>query len=221
MSFYFSTKGTDYSFRAGQHAKFMLLNPPFTDEGGNSRTFSFASSPTHKDFIMIATRMRDTAFKNSLAEIPIGTRLQVLPATGFFLLPPQEKPVVFLAGGIGIAPFRSMTEYATESELSHKIYLFYSNKTVSLAAFLADFEKWQDENPSLTVVPTVTEETLVDWKGEKGRISGELVKKYLSNIQEPSYYIAGPDKFVVAVYQMLEGLGVGQEKIKTEEFTGY
>lgn len=223
MAFWFDTKEADFNFRAGQHAGFRLVDPPYTDDEGNSRTMSFASSPHHKDFVMIATRMRDTAFKNSLKEVPLETKVEVSMPAGFFTLPPSTSlPVVFLAGGIGITPFRSMVEFATFEKLSQKIYLFYSNRAVELTAFLNDFEEWADENQNFKFAPTITqEEGVSDWKYEKGRINKNMLSKFIPILTEPIYYIAGPDSFVVGTYEMLVGAGVSQERIKTEEFTGY
>lgn len=223
MAFWLNTKGTGFSFKAGQHAGFRLINPPFTDDEGNNRIFSFASSPHQKDFVMIATRMRNTAFKNSLKEIPLGTKIEVSEAVGFFTLPPTtSSPIAFLAGGIGITPFRSMVEFAAYKKLPQEIYLFYSNRTRALAAFLSDFEEWAGENPNFKFVPTITQdEGTSDWKYEKGRINKNMLLKSIPNLAEPIYYIAGPDSFVVGTYEMLVGAGVSGERIKTEEFTGY
>ena len=222
MAFWFDTKGTDFSFKAGQHAGFRLITSPFTDDAGNSRTLSFASSGHHKDFVMIAPRMRNSAFKNSLKEIPLGTKVEVSGPTGFFTLPQEpSSPVVFLAGGIGITPFRSMIEFATHERLAQKIYLFYSNRTFGLAAFLSDFEKWKEGNSNFKFVPTITEVEASGWEYERGRISKEMLVKYIDDLSTPIYYIAGPDSFVVGMYEMLVGAGVSGERIRTEEFTGY
>ena len=75
MAFWFDTLGTGYTFRAGQNADFILIDPPETDGDGNARTFSFASSPNVKDSLVVAMWMRKTAFKNSLRAIPLGVAI--------------------------------------------------------------------------------------------------------------------------------------------------
>ena len=140
MAFWFSTEGGsvpagrhgvsggDFNFIAGQAVDITLINPPHTDAEGDTRTFSIATSPNHRELLVIATRMRDTAFKNSLKEMPLGTNVRMTEATGDFTLQKNtKKPAVMLAGGIGITPFKSMVEWATEEKLPHKITLLYCN----------------------------------------------------------------------------------------------
>jgi ferredoxin-NADP reductase len=105
MAFRFDIAGTGYTFKAGQNAAFTLLDPPETDTDGNTRTLSFASSPNDLSSLMIAMRMRRSAFKNSLRVLPIGSKLRVSSAIGSFKLHTDgSKPAVFLVGGIGIIP---------------------------------------------------------------------------------------------------------------------
>jgi ferredoxin-NADP reductase len=222
MAFYFDTTGTDFKYKAGQHSVFTEINPPETDEEGSTRTFTICSSPHHKDSIMIASRMRETAFKHSLKEMPLGTKVKVFKALGTFTLPEDaSKPVVFLAGGIGVTPFHSMIEWATHEKLPHRITLFYSNKEPEETAFLKEFEAWMRQNPNLKVVFTVTRSEDPNWKYERGRIDKALLEKHIKDLKEPLYYVAGPPGMVEAMAQMLKDAGVPEERIKTEEFTGY
>src|SRR5215469_1503641 len=101
MAFHFA-KPPDFQFRAGQSIDITLLDPPETDAEGNIRTFTIASAPFDAD-LMIATRMRDTAFKRVLRKAPPGLSVKLEGPSGDFVLPRKsEKPAVFLAGGIGI-----------------------------------------------------------------------------------------------------------------------
>src|SRR5437870_13741879 len=72
MAFWFDSSGSDFTFKPGQNADFILLNPSETDAEGNARTFSFCSSPNEKGTITVATRMRPTAFKKCLKVLQIG-----------------------------------------------------------------------------------------------------------------------------------------------------
>ena len=149
MAFWFDTSGSGFAFEAGQNADFTLIDPPKTDAEGNVRTFSFASSPHHRDFFMIATRMRPTAFKDSLRSVPLGTKLKVEGPNGNMVLHEDpSKPAVLFAAGIGITPFRGMLEWATERKLAHRFVLFYSNRTPALTAFLEDLETWSKRTPT-------------------------------------------------------------------------
>ena len=111
MAFHFA-KPADFQFRAGQSIDLTLLNPPETDAEGNSRAFSIASAPFDND-LMIATRMRDTAFKRVLRKASPGLQVKIDgPGGSFVLHRKSEKPAVFLAGGIGITPFLSIIRQA-------------------------------------------------------------------------------------------------------------
>ena len=136
MAFWFDTSGTDFSFKPGQYANFSFVEPLSPNIDDSSHVFSLASSPHHKDTVMIVLRMRDSAFKDALKKIPLGTKLKVSRPLGKFLLHEDSaQPAVFLAGGIGITPFLSMVEWHTEHQSPHKIQLFYSNRSPASTAF--------------------------------------------------------------------------------------
>ena len=121
MAFHFA-KPADFEFRPGQSMDVTLLNPPETDAEGNSRTFSIASAPFDND-LMIATRMRDTAFKRVLRKAAPGLQVKIDGPSGSFVLHRKsEKPAVFLAGGIGITPFVSIIRQAGHDKSPHHVY---------------------------------------------------------------------------------------------------
>jgi Na+-transporting NADH:ubiquinone oxidoreductase subunit NqrF len=101
------------------NADFTLTNPPQTDAEGNTRSFSLACAPFEDDLI-ITTRMRDTAFKHSLKLIDLGTELDLEAPWGELTLHKDTSiPAVFLTGGIGITPVRSIVLQATHDKLAH------------------------------------------------------------------------------------------------------
>lgn len=221
MAFWFDTTGTDFTFEAGQNADYLLIDPPQTDAEGNMRTFSFASSPTHKDAYMITTRMRDTAFKNVLKTMPLGTKVKVVAPLGNMTLhKDSSKPAVFLAGGIGITPFRSMIEWATVTKQPHPITLFYANRNRAAIAFFDDLKTWAKKNAQFTFVPTI-DATEPGWTDEVGHIDAAMIKKHVPDFLKPIYYLAGPPAMVTAMRTMLIDGGVSKDNIKLESFTGY
>jgi ferredoxin-NADP reductase len=222
MAFWFETSGSDFTFEAGQNADFALIDPSRTDAEGNTRTFSFASSPHRRDSFMVATRMRPTAFKENLRSLPLGTRLRVEGPNGNMVLHDDpRRPAVLLAAGIGITPFRSMLEWATEQKLAHRFILFYSNRTRALTAFLDDLEAWSKRNPNIELVPTVTDSKEPNWPYETGRVDEAMLARHVPYLKEPVYYLAGPPGMVEALKALLLKRGISRDSVRFETFTGY
>ncbi len=215
------TRPADFAFKSGQNADYTLLNIPQEklDAEGVTRTFSFANAPSEED-ILIATRMRDTAFKNILKDLPDGTEIQMDGPYGNMTLQANvARPAVMLAGGIGITPFRSMAVEAAAQNLPHKIFLFYSNRGPKDAAFLEELKALEDKNPNFKLIATMTDDPA--WPEEKGYITKEMIGRYVADILSPIYYLAGPPAMTGAMHKMLNGFGVSDDDIKMEEFAGY
>ena len=222
MAFWFDTNGAHYEFRAGQHADFAFWQPLANCEGDNSRTFSLANSPHDTRFAMIALRMRETPFKVSLKTAALGSKFKVSRPRGSFTLHKDStRPAVFLAGGIGITPIRSIIHWATQERLPHKLYLFYSNRSLEDAAFLEDLEGLATQNRSFTLIPTVIRSKSPSWPYENGPIDLNLLRRYLRGLNGPVYYVAGPSRMVTAMTALLQSSGVSDDDIKTEEFGDY
>jgi ferredoxin-NADP reductase len=222
MAFWFEPDDGCFEFRPGQHVDLVFAQPQQGCENDNFRTFSLANSPQEKQSIMIATRMRKTIFKNALQTAALGTKFVVSRARGSFTLHKDaSRPAVFLAGGIGIAPIRSILQHAAQQRLEHKAYLFYSNRAVDDAAFLEELESLGARNRHFIFVPTLTGRRTLAWPYEKGYINHEMLKRYLFGLKGPVYYIAGPSGMVTAMTSLLSSAGVSEDDMKTEEFGDY
>jgi len=221
-AFYFE-KPEEFEFEAGQFFNFTLLSPGETDLEGNTRALSIASAP-HERNLMVAMRLRTTAFKRTLNSLPLGSELLLQGPFGWMTLPRNStRPAVLLAGGIGITPFRSLIWNAAESLSPRKILLFYSVRVPEEAAFLEELQEMEQFNRRYKLICTVTqpERTRTLWRGETGRISIQLLSKWIPDLSVPIYYIAGPPAMVNGVRQILIGAGVADEDIRAEEFYGY
>ena len=222
MAFHFE-KPAGFDFQGGQSVDMTLLNPPETDEEGNIRTFSIVSAPFESELVF-ATRMRDTAFKRSLKKIPLGTELKIDGPMGSFTLHKNsKKPAAFLAGGIGITPFMSVVAQAAHDRLPHQLYLFYSNHRPEDAPFLDFLRRLEKDNASFHFIPTMTEmeKSKRPWEGERGFIDRAMLIKYLTDLNGPIYYLAGPPPMVAAMRKLLIDTKVDEDDIRTEEFAGY
>jgi ferredoxin-NADP reductase len=171
IAFWFS-EPSGFRHQAGQSLLMRLINAPETDREGDARTFTIASAP-HEAELMIATRMRDTAFKRFLRAAPVGTVFRVDgPAGEMVLHEDASRPAVFLAGGIGITPFRAIAQSAANERLPHRLYLFYSNRRPEDIAFLAELQCIERLNPNYRLIATMVEpeKSAQRWVGETGFI---------------------------------------------------
>lgn len=221
MAFYFK-KPEGFEHRAGNTIDLTLIDPPETDGEGNTRTFSVAAAPA-EEYLMIATRMRDTAFKRSIGKMETGTEVSIDGPFGSFVLHHNAiKTAVLLAGGIGITPFRSISVQAAHEKLPHKIYLFYSNRRPEDAPFLKELQGLESKNPNFKLIATMTEmdKSEQPWEGPTGYITGDMIKE-VPDYQNAIYYIAGPPAMVAGMFKVLKDLAIDPDNIKTDEFAGY
>ena len=222
MAFYFA-KPAGFHHRAGQSLVMTLVNPAETDSMGDTRTFTIASAP-HEPELMIATRMRDTAFKRAMKAAPVGTAVAIDGPSGEMTLHDDaSRPAVFLAGGIGITPFLSMARHAAYRGLPHRLYLFYSNRRPEDAAFLAELQDMEWSNPKFRLIGTMVEpeKSLDCWWGETGFIRRDMLERHLPDLTSPIYYFAGPPAMTMAMRKMLEEIGIREQAMRYEEFYGY
>ena len=226
-------KKTPLNYTAGQFA-FFDIGGVYNDPKGPIRHFTISSSPT-ENFIMFSTRIRDSPYKKRLSTLEEGNKVKVRGPEGQFVLHQDySKPAVFLSGGIGVTPFRSMIKYATDKQLPLQIVMFDSNRNRDNILFKREFDNWAKNNNNLKLIYTISEDhgrqeqqsssTASDWKGEYGRIDKAMILKYLDTnmLNNSIFYICGPPSMLQAMQSLLQdNLEIPRERIKVEEFTGY
>jgi ferredoxin-NADP reductase/nitrite reductase/ring-hydroxylating ferredoxin subunit len=246
VSFKFSKDNDDQinnktlNYNAGQFA-FFDIGQVYNDPKGPIRHFTISSSPT-ENFIMLTTRIRDSPYKKRLSTLEKGAKVSFRGPEGQFVLHQDySKYTVFISGGIGVTPFRSMIKYATDMQLPLPIIMFDSNRDRNNILFKKEFDDWASINKNLKIIYTISEKeeaeeeqqqhneqsplsTANDWKGEYGRIDKAMILKYVdTNVLNNSiFYICGPPNMLKAMQTLLqEDLEIPKERIKVEEFTGY
>lgn len=211
----------DFAFKAGQFADFTLIDPPETDEEGNTRAFSFVYAPKENELVT-TTRIRDSAFKRVLRDLKEGDEVSFDgPHGGFTLHKTESTPAVFVIGGIGITPVRSMIVQALKEGTDHQITLLFSNKTPKDAPFLEEFEQLAKQHDNFTFVPVMTRSSEEEWSGERGHIDADMLKRHVKDIASPIYYLSGPADMVQSMQEMLVEAGANEDNIRMEEFSGY
>jgi ferredoxin-NADP reductase len=211
----------DYpAYRPGAYFWVELPDRGHEDEKGLRRHISLVTSPTERPLVGLATRLRDSAFKRTLAELQVGDEVEVEEPKGSFLLPEETNvPYVFVAGGIGITVFRSMLRYIGDSGLPYRVTLVYSNRDRESAAFLDELLELEREVPGFHLILTMTDEEA--WEGETRRIDAAMLHDHLGDLAAYRFLVAGPPAMAEAVEESLREAGVPDEKVAADRFSGY
>jgi len=208
------------AYRAGNYFWVELPDRGHQDERGLRRHISLVTSPTEEGVVGLATRLRDSAFKRTLAELTVGDEVEVEEPKGRFVLPEAtDEPYVFLAGGIGITVFRSMLRYVADKELPYRITLVYSNRDPQSAAFLDELQALQATLPEFQLVLTMTDDER--WEGERRHIDPYMLRDHLGDLAGYRFLVAGPPAMAESVSEQLVAAGVAEERVLTDKFSGY
>ena len=222
MAFRFE-KPDGFKFKPGQ-AIDVILTQGLPSETSNARhTFSLVNAP-FQDELVIATRMRDSAFKRALKALPIGSPVNLEGPFGSLTLhSDRARPAILIAGGIGITPFISILRQATKERLPQRLRLLYSNRRPEDAAFLSELQQLERQNENFRLVATMTElsKSGRPWNGKTGLINEELVKSIVADLPAPIYYVVGPPGMVETMRVVLSRAGAAEDDVRTEEFYGY
>jgi glycine betaine catabolism B len=208
-----------FSFEAGQYLKYTLPHPE-PDSRGVSRFFTIASAPT-EDLVMLTTRLSTpgSSFKQMLQQLETGAVIEAAGPFGRFVYSDHETPAVFIAGGIGITPFRSILMDLASRAPQTDVTLLYANDTpdIPFRGLLDDLAR---EQPSLKVAYTVSHPD-ADWRGPVGRINERFIREHTPLTREPLFYVSGPKALVTAMTETLQASGVVAGRIKQDFFPGY
>lgn len=219
-TFFFKRRGVRYNFQPGQYNR-IFLEIKYPDERGTNRYFTISSSPLDKEYLTITTRIIKSSFKKSLLRLKPGTVVRFFGPIGTFLLNEDlSKEKVFLAGGIGVTPFRSTMNYFSKKRSHPRIILIASFKNMEEMVFYEDLNKLVEKDKNLKVIYTLTRPEKV-WSGEKGRISSNLILKYIGRTKNKKFFIVGPPQMVRDIGKTLENMGIPVKNIFREDFTGY
>ena len=217
-SFQFQPEGP-LSFEAGQYLRYTLDHPE-PDNRGVSRFFTIASAPS-EPFVMLTTRFSTpgSSFKRALRTLEVGAAIEAAGPYGRFTYADREMPAVFVAGGIGITPFRSILADLASRPLQSDITLLYANNTPDIP-FRQFFDDQAAEQPRLKIAYTIGQPN-PEWHGSVGRIDEAFFREHAPLSSMPAFYVSGPKAMVEAMEVTLHTIGIADEKIKKDYFPGY
>jgi ferredoxin-NADP reductase len=215
--------GTNLRFRPGQYLEWTLRHS-CPDSRGNRRYFTIASSAGERE-VRLGVKFYPGAssFKRALLAMRPGDEIVASQLAGEFVLPAgKRQKLVFMAGGIGITPFRSMIRSLLDHGEKRPITVLYSNKTAQEIVY-ADVLEEARKQLGIKTVYTLTDANHVppDWQGGTGRIDAEMIAKAVPDYRERTFYLSGPRTLVVGFEEALTNMGIPKRRIKTDFFPGF
>jgi ferredoxin-NADP reductase/Na+-transporting NADH:ubiquinone oxidoreductase subunit NqrB len=206
------TPNQKLKFSAGQYLEWTLAHKN-VDARGNRRFFTVASSPTESNIELGISTAGDklSSFKRALLSLEVGQELYAGQLSGDFTLPKdQNQKLVFIAGGIGITPFRSMVKYLLDTNQKRDIILLYTCSHQDDFAYLELFTQAAKAGVKLVKIAT----------SEQGHLTEVLIKKEVADYPDRRYYLSGSNAMVVSYENLLENLGIPRANIVTDYFPG-
>ena len=206
------------NFKAGQYLEWTLDRPGF-DSRGNRRYFTISSSPTEQNIAMgIKFYPKPSVFKQNLLKMKRGDVIMASQLAGEFVLPrDKKKKLVFIAGGIGVTPFRSMIKYLADKGERRDIVLFYSNRAAADVVYEEVFQEAANKVGIQTVF-AITDPTSA---GYSGAINRKMIASEAPDFVDRYFYISGPHAMVVGFQETLKNMGVPASHVKTDFFPGF
>lgn len=212
-----------FAYEPGQFMEWTLShkNP---DNRGNRRYFSILTSP-EEDILAIAVKFYTppSSYKKVLLNLEPDNEIIASELGGDFTLPKNKSlKLCFIAGGIGIAPFRSMIKHMIETGDEIPVTLLYSNKTIYDIAFRELFEE-AEKSIGLKMFYALSDIKSIPpgWPGLSGIIDNKTILKTTPDYMERVFYISGPPSMVNALRTTLKKMGVNGKNIKADYFPGY
>ena len=203
--------------RAGQHVDVRL-----TAEDGYQaeRSYSIASAPEDMQLVLTVERLEDGEVSAYLTdELRLGDELELRgPIGGYFVWESsQGGPLLMVAGGSGVVPFRAMLRHWAAHGREVPARLLYSSRTLEDVIYRNEFDRLAEEGAEVEL--TLTRQWPPDWQGHRGRVDRDLLAEVAWPPQrEPLIYVCGPTAFVEAAAEALVAAAHEPGRIKTERF---
>jgi len=198
-------------WKPGQYLHYVLHHEP-TDDRGSDRWFTNAAAP-FENHVRITTRHttdKGSSFKKKLFSLVEGKKIEMSVVEGDFVVEDPDQEYVFIAGGIGITPFRSILTQLDHDKKPINVTLLYSNRDQNIV-YKEELEEIAKNNPNFKIHYVFSPE----------HIDEEKIKSVIPDVQKPLFYISGPEPMVDALGEALKKLGIPEDHLKQDWFPGY
>jgi ferredoxin-NADP reductase len=199
------------AWKAGQFLHYVLNHAP-TDDRGSDRWFTIASAP-YERHVMLTTRFasnQGSTFKKALRALKPGDSIEVSDLDGDFIVSDSRKPYIFIAGGIGITPFRAILKESAHAGKPLRATLLYANRD-KVAAYKKELDAMAQRNPNFKI----------HYLFSPQRVDEQTIRELVPDLKTPLFYVSGPEPMVESVGKMLQQIGIPQKRIKQDWFPGY
>ncbi|MBI4039206.1 FAD-dependent oxidoreductase [Candidatus Daviesbacteria bacterium] len=210
-----SENGRIFDFLPGQ---FAMLGLPYQGQVVK-RAYSISNWPAAKDYLEFTIRVTGQ-FSQALSQKKPGDQVLVQGPYGLFIFDKNiVKKAVFLAGGVGIAPEKSMIEYIKDQKLQIPVWLFYANRSPDEVAYFEELSQMTKNYPWFKTILAVDNPD-DNWQQAVGFVNQDLMEEHFNNWLDSTFFVCGPPAFVEATTQIIKQKGVDPKNIKTERFVG-
>lgn len=200
-----------FAWEAGQYMHYVL--PHEADDRGIERWFTISAAPSEGE-VRITTRINhehSSSFKQQLQALRPGDEIDADGPEGDFTLQDPARNYLFVVGGIGITPIRSMLTEAAAKGLQLNASLLYANRSEQDIPFRDELEAIRAANPNLKIEYVI----------EPDRLDEARLRAAIQAIENPLIYISGPEPMVKSLAEQIKAMGVAEENIKLDDFPGY
>lgn len=195
----------NFTFHAGQYLWLMLPILQYPDPAGNTRMFSIISSPNERGGVEVLFRTGESGYKKTLASMTAGSTVTFSGPYGSVALPEDTSlPLVFVAGGVGVASFLSMIRQSTEMASGHQIILLHANPSEAEIVYRDDLARWERENPNLLIVPVI------------GELKENILQEFIG--KKVRWFVSGPRGLVNSIGTFLSLNHVPLPDVSFEQF---
>ncbi len=215
ISYRFQTE--NYNFIPGQFVMLGLPHP--TENKIEKRAYSISSSPTEGNFIQVTVKIYDKGyFSPRFLNLKENDLVDISTAHGLFTYKDSDEDVILIGAGTGVAPLRGISKYILDNNIKTNVTLIFSSKTPDDIIYNEELNNLSNKYKNFKVINTITRPDGTNWNGLTGRITPDLIKKYIKDPKKTLIYICGPPEMVITIFDSLKELGIPIEKIKSERW---